>query len=62
MKMLPETVDEIEQMLWSSGKALGSRSEGRGFDSCPVSNARWKWFQSHARIDSYTQFWCIMEK
>jgi hypothetical protein len=26
--------------------------------SIPVqSNARWKWCQSHARIDSYTQFW-----
>jgi len=26
--------------------------------SIPVqSNARWKWCQSHARLDSYTQFW-----
>ncbi len=22
--------------VWSSGRALGSRSEGRGFDPCPI--------------------------
>jgi len=26
----------LKQKLWSSGRALGSRSEGRGFDPCPM--------------------------
>ena len=26
------------------------------------SKARWKWCQSHARIDSYTRFWFNIEK
>jgi len=26
----------IKQKLWSGGIALGSRSEGRGFDPCPM--------------------------
>jgi len=25
-----------EWKLWSSGRALGSQSEGRGFDPCPM--------------------------
>ncbi len=25
-----------EQKLWTSGRALGSRSEGCGFDPCPI--------------------------
>jgi len=25
-----------QQKLWSSSRALGSRSEGRGFDPCPM--------------------------
>ena len=47
----------FKRKLWSSCRALSSRSEGHGFDPHP--NARWKWFQSYARIDSYTQFWFI---
>ncbi len=31
---------------------------GRSWDQSP-SNARWKWCQSHARIDSCTQSWFI---
>jgi len=26
----------LKRKLWSSGRALGSRSEGRGFDHCPM--------------------------
>jgi len=48
-----------KRKLWSSVIALVSLSEGRGFDP---SNARWKWCQSHDRIDFYTQFWFIIEK
>jgi len=25
-----------KRKLWSSGRALGSQSEGRGFDPCPM--------------------------
>jgi len=25
-----------KQTLWSSGRALGSQSDGRGFDPCPM--------------------------
>jgi len=55
LALLPGLTKAVK--LWSSGRALGSRSEGRGFDS----NARWKWCQSHAMIDSNTQFWFIIE-
>ncbi len=27
---------DLKQKLWSSGRALGSRSEGRGFDTHPM--------------------------
>jgi len=46
-----------KRKLWSCSRALGSRLKGRWFDP----NARWKWFQSHARIDSCTQSWFIKE-
>ncbi len=26
----------LKQKLWPSGRALGSRSEGRGFNPCPM--------------------------
>jgi len=26
----------LKRKLWSSGRALGSRPEGRGFDPCPM--------------------------
>jgi hypothetical protein len=45
----------------SSGRALVSGSEGCGFDHCPMLDAS-MWCQSHARIDSYTQFRFITEK
>jgi len=49
----------LEQMnsqrkLWSSGRALGSRSEGRGFDTRPMLDGSGVNCQSRARIDSYT--------
>ncbi len=34
-------------------------AEGCGFDPRPI---QWKWCQSHARINSYTQLWQIIEK
>jgi hypothetical protein len=41
---------------------LDSRSKGCEFKSRLFQNARWKWCQSHAMIDFYTQFWFIIEK
>jgi len=30
----------LSRKLWTSGRALSSRSEGRGFDPCPI-QCRW---------------------
>ena len=39
------------------GIELDSRLKGRGFESRPIQNTRWKWCQSHTSIDYFTQFW-----
>jgi hypothetical protein len=36
---------------------LDSRLKGCRFESCLIQYTRWKWGQSHARIDSCTQLW-----
>ncbi len=41
---------------------LESQSKGCGFKSRLIQNTRWKWGQSHASIDSCTQFWFIVDK
>jgi len=28
--------DKLQRKLWPSGRVLGSRTEGRGFDPCPM--------------------------
>jgi len=50
---------KYKRKLWSSGRALSSQSEGCGFNPYSMldgSNV------SHARINSYAQFWFIKEK
>jgi len=41
---------------------LDSRLKGSEFESCLIKYTKWKSGQSHAWIDSCTQFWLIVEK
>ncbi len=40
---------------------LNSRLKGRWFKSSLIQITRWKWGESHARIDSCTQFWFVVK-
>ncbi len=48
--------------FYSSSSSINSRLTIRRLWVRSPSNARWKWCQSYARFDFYTQFWFITEK
>jgi len=56
---MPHLVWSIKRKLWSSGRALGSQSDGCGFDPRPMLGE--SGVKSHARINFCTQFWFIIE-
>jgi hypothetical protein len=53
-------------ILWRQSGLVVSKLDSQlklcGFQSLLIQNTRWNWGQSHARINSCTQFWLIVEK
>jgi len=61
----------LEVVFWSKNEVrqsclvvseLDSQLKDCGFKFRLIQNTCWKWGQSHARIDSCTQFWLIVKK